>query len=162
MSRSIRAFFHANKEEIASVMQVLERVDLQDRIHERSDHLSGGQQQRVAIARSLYQEACLFLADEPVASLDPWLAREVLHLLFDAVEEGRCTLIANLHQPDLAKEFFQRIIGLSAGKIVFDKLAVDTSYEDFEMLFKMQNRIDAAPTAIPSARPKDGFRPLDV
>ena len=98
----------------------LERVGLGAVAHQRVDRLSGGQQQRVAIARALAQESSLILADEPVASLDPRNAGEVLTLLRTVTQERGITVLASLHQIDLALEFADRVIGLRDGRLVVD------------------------------------------
>ena len=86
----------------------------------RVDSLSGGQRQRVAIARCLAQEPRLILADEPVSSLDPARAGEILSLLTGAARARGATALFSSHQPDLARRFAQRIIGIRGGRIVFD------------------------------------------
>ncbi|HYA07998.1 MAG TPA: ATP-binding cassette domain-containing protein [Gaiellaceae bacterium] len=98
----------------------LARVGLADAAWKRADTLSGGQAQRVAIARALCQRAELVLADEPVASLDPHAAEEVLVLLGEIARvEGLATLVV-LHQPELAFRYADRVIGIVSGEIVFD------------------------------------------
>lgn len=92
-------------------------ADLADR---RVDSLSGGQRQRVAIARCLAQEPRLILADEPVSNLDPTRAGEILSLLTGAARARGATALFSSHQPDLARRFAQRIIGMRGGRIVFD------------------------------------------
>ena len=83
----------------------LERVGLLPLAMQRADRLSGGEQQRVAIARALVQRSKILLADEPVASLDPDTAENVLSLLRDIVREHRMTVLCSLHQPLLAHRF---------------------------------------------------------
>jgi phosphonate transport system ATP-binding protein len=87
---------------------------------QRADTLSGGEQQRVAIARALYQKPILLLADEPVASLDPTIARTVLRYLKTINDELGITVLLNIHQVNYAREFGRRIVGLSGGVIAFD------------------------------------------
>lgn len=80
--------------------------------------LSGGQRQRVAIARLLRQDALLWLLDEPLASLDPRRARDVLGLILRLGRAPRA-LLFSLHRPDLL-EGFDRVIGLRQGQLSFD------------------------------------------
>ena len=98
----------------------LQRVGLAHKADERTEALSGGQMQRVGIARALAQQPQVILADEPVASLDPKTARSVLQYLRDATRELGIAVVCNLHQVDYAKEFGDRIVGLSQGRMVFD------------------------------------------
>ncbi|MDO5511754.1 phosphonate ABC transporter ATP-binding protein [Corynebacterium sp.] len=102
-------------------LEKLDRVGLADRAYQRADTLSGGQQQRVAIARALMQHPRILLADEPVASLDPVSSREVIELLQQISAEDNLTVIASLHQVQLAIDFADRIIGLRAGRVVLDQ-----------------------------------------
>ncbi|MFN4194078.1 MAG: phosphonate ABC transporter ATP-binding protein [Tabrizicola sp.] len=99
----------------------LRRVGL-DEIHltRRAAALSGGQQQRVGIARALILNPEVILADEPVASLDPAISREILNLLRDVARERGATVVCSLHQTDLAREFADRIVGMRSGHVVFD------------------------------------------
>ena len=101
-------------------LSCLDRVGLFEKALTRCDNLSGGQQQRVGIARALAQEPTMILADEPVASLDPAASRRVLTLLRDICKEDRIPVVISLHQLEYAREFADRIIGLSAGRVVFD------------------------------------------
>lgn len=96
-------------------------ADLAER---RVDSLSGGQRQRVAIARCLAQEPRLILADEPVSNLDPARAAEILALLTYAARARGATVLFSSHQPDLARRFADRIMGMRNGQIAFD-LSVD-------------------------------------
>ncbi|MCK2088666.1 ATP-binding cassette domain-containing protein [Thauera aromatica] len=106
--------------DIAGAQAALARVDLADRLFERCDRLSGGQLQRVGIARVLYQQPDLILADEPVSALDPALADAALGELVAASGHSGASLFASLHAVDLALKWFPRIIGLRGGEVVFD------------------------------------------
>lgn len=99
---------------------ILKEVDLDGLGERRIETLSGGQRQRVAIARALMQEADIILADEPISNLDPELAEESLELLVSVTDRRDVTLVVNLHQPILAKQFATRVLGLHQGVIVFD------------------------------------------
>jgi phosphonate transport system ATP-binding protein len=100
--------------------QALVRVGLKHKMLEHTGSLSGGEQQRVALARLLVQKPELILADEPVASLDPARAEDVLEILTKLVQEENQTLITSLHSVEYAKKYFTRVIGLRQGAIVFD------------------------------------------
>ncbi len=118
---SLRMMFRPAGADLEEVHRILERVGIAEKMFERVDRLSGGQAQRVAIARALYQRAgrCL-LADEPVASVDPARARDLLELLTGISAEEGLTLGVSLHNPDLVREFFPRVVGLRDGRVVFD------------------------------------------
>lgn len=111
-------------------MEQLERVGLGDRAFQRADTLSGGQQQRVAIARALIQQPEILLADEPVASLDPVSSAQVIDLISRIAREERLTVIASLHQVELALGFGDRIIGLQSGRVVMDQLTASLDRSD--------------------------------
>lgn len=102
-------------------LEQLDRVGLTDRAFQRADTLSGGQKQRVAIARALIQRPEILLADEPVASLDPVSSAAVTDLITRISREENLTVIATLHQVQLAMDFSDRIIGLQAGRVVLDR-----------------------------------------
>ena len=113
----------------------LSRLDLADKLFARCDQLSGGQQQRVGIARVLYQQPNLMLADEPVSAMDPVLAEHTLSILGSIARERGVPLIASLHAVELALRHFPRVIGLRAGQILFDKRAEDVSQSDLDALY---------------------------
>ena len=108
------------RRDVAIALAGLHGVGLAERAGERADRLSGGQQQRVAIARALAQEPRVLLADEPVASLDPRTAHVVLEDLRRAAHELQLAVVCNLHQVELAREFADRVVGIAAGRVVFD------------------------------------------
>ena len=101
-------------------VECLARVNMEHKAFQRADTLSGGEQQRVAIARALAQQPTVILADEPVASLDPKIARQVLGYLRQVAQELGITVLCNLHQVEYAKEFSERVVGMSRGSVVFE------------------------------------------
>ena len=117
---ALRTLLPLNAQEKRLALEALERVGLLDKALARADQLSGGQQQRVGIARALVQQPKLILADEPVASLDPATAERVLSLLHGICRADGLTAVVSLHQLDFARRFGERIIGLAAGRVVFD------------------------------------------
>lgn len=117
-------------------MSALARVQLLEVAFQRSDRLSGGQQQRVAIARALTQRARLILADEPVASLDPQSAHTVLSLLRSLCQQEGLTVVCNLHQVELARQYSDRILGICAGKLVLDVPTNKLRESDVDRIYK--------------------------
>lgn len=107
-------------EDIAKAYRLLERVGLSEHVDKRADALSGGQRQRVGIARALEQDPELLLVDEPTASLDPKTSRQIMRLIVEICRENDLPAIINIHDVVLAQQFTDRIIGLQAGKLVFD------------------------------------------
>jgi phosphonate transport system ATP-binding protein len=98
----------------------LERVGLAEQIDKRADALSGGQRQRVGIARALLQQPEILLVDEPTASLDPKTSRQIMRLICELCAERKLAAVINIHDVQLAQLFVQRVVGLRAGKVVFD------------------------------------------
>lgn len=92
--------------------------------------LSGGQRQRVAVARALVQGGAVILGDEPVSNLDPATARMVLELLCERNRREGTTLVLSLHTPELALQFFDRIVVLRAGRVVMDRPAREVTPGD--------------------------------
>ena len=100
--------------------EVLEKVGMLHRKDFYPDQLSGGQQQRVALARTLTQSPSIILADEPVAALDPVTAKQVMQDFVRINQEMGISILLNIHHVELALEYADRIIGIRAGKIVYD------------------------------------------
>ena len=104
----------------AIALAALEQFDMAGLAAQRVDQLSGGQQQRVAICRSLVQEPDIILADEPIASLDPRNTKAVMDALLRINKHFGITVLCNLHSLDLARTYCDRLVGMSAGQVVFD------------------------------------------
>lgn len=108
------------KEDKILALTALDNVGILDKAYLRADTLSGGQAQRVALARCLAQKPDIILADEPVASLDPLTSQQVMEDFVKINKEFNITIVANMHHVDIAQKYARRIIGIKAGKIVFD------------------------------------------
>jgi phosphonate transport system ATP-binding protein len=108
------------EDDIAAALSALEQFDIAQLAAQRADQLSGGQQQRVAIARALVQEPEIILADEPIASLDPRNTKVVMDALLRINKHFGITVLCNLHSLDLARSYCDRLIGMAAGRVVFD------------------------------------------
>jgi phosphonate transport system ATP-binding protein len=132
--RSIRNIVSPSQEEEAGALRALETVGLAAKAHVRADELSGGQQQRVAIARVLVQDPDVVLADEPFSALDPGLTEAIAGLLFGVAAQER-TLVAALHDVDVALAHCQRIVGMRDGRVVFDVRASDVTPDRLDELY---------------------------
>lgn len=113
------------KEEKMRALECLDKVGILDKAFVRADQLSGGQQQRVALARTLAQDPQIILADEPVASLDPVTANQVMDDFARINRDMHITILLNIHHVDLALRYCTRVIGIRAGEIVYDGPASD-------------------------------------
>jgi len=109
-----------NEEEKMKALVALDKVGILDKAFVRADQLSGGQQQRVALARTLAQSPEIILADEPVASLDPVTANQVMDDFKRINQEMNISILINIHHVDLALQYCTRVIGIRAGEIVYD------------------------------------------
>lgn len=138
---SLAGFF--GREHRAIAVRNLERVNLLGHAHQRADRLSGGEKQRIAIARAITQEPKIILADEPVASLDPELAWQVMSdLARIAREDGVLTLIS-IHQVALAKAFADRIVGIARGTVVFDGTADQLDDAAMQRIYRFDQKVAA-------------------
>jgi phosphonate transport system ATP-binding protein len=123
------------RSELAPALGYLAEVGLVELAGQRAGTLSGGQAQRVAVARALAQAPQVLLADEPVASLDPEAADEVMRLLRRLASEGGLAVVCVLHQPELAARYADRIVGLRRGRTVFDRRASAVSQSEIADLY---------------------------
>ncbi|MCX8279434.1 phosphonate ABC transporter ATP-binding protein [Phyllobacterium sp. 0TCS1.6C] len=141
-----------SRQERAMAIAALERLDIAKTALQRAGTLSGGQQQRVAIARALMQEPKVVLADEPIASLDPRNAQVVMQSLRDINEQEGLTVITNLHTLDTARNFCERIIGMQAGRVVFDGSPDDLTEAAARRIYGVDGVKDAYSESITSTK----------
>ena len=118
-----------------TALDALRTVGLLEEAGQRAESMSGGQKQRVGIARALVQEPDVVLADEPVASLDPKAARDVMRYLKKAATEQDLTTITSLHQVNIAREFGDRFLGIRDGRVIFDGDADDLTMEEMDRIY---------------------------
>lgn len=123
---------------IPTVYEALTKVGIPEKLYERTGQLSGGQQQRVALARVLVQNPDVILADEPIASLDPERAREIMDLLSQLAQEMGKTLVVSVHTIEFAYTHFERIVGLRNGHILFDAPANQLTPAQVQALYKIE------------------------
>ena len=151
---SVRSLFYPA--DIPAAYAALVHFDLCDKLFERVDRLSGGERQRVGLARALLAPASLWLIDEPLSALDPVRARMAVAALVGLARERQTTLVATLHQVDMALAHFPRIIGLRDGRLVFDLPAAQVSPERLAHLYDQHEhelRGEALPSAVPEVAP---------
>jgi phosphonate transport system ATP-binding protein len=131
---SLRSLAHPV--DIPAAHDALERFDLAEKLFERVDRLSGGERQRVGLARALLAPASLWLVDEPLSALDPTRARQAMATLVGQAAERGVTLVATLHQVDMALAHFPRIVGLRDGALAFDLPSAQVTRERLERLYE--------------------------
>ena len=135
---SIRSLFYPN--DIPAAYNALERFDLSEKLFERVDRLSGGERQRVGLARALVAPAALWLIDEPLSALDPTRANQAMVTLVAGARERGVTLVATLHQVDMALAHFPRIVGLREGELAFDLPADQVTSDRLARLYESYER----------------------
>ncbi len=115
---SVRSLFYPV--ESSAARDALAHFDIAEKLFERVDRLSGGERQRVGLARALVSGAQLLLIDEPLSALDPTRAREAIASLVYAARGSGATLVTTLHQVEVARASFERIVALRHGRVMFD------------------------------------------
>lgn len=133
LAASLRSLFYPS--DITAAHEALERFDLAEKLFERVDRLSGGERQRVGLARALLAPASLWLVDEPLSALDPSRARQAMATLVDEARARSVSLVATLHQVDMALAHFPRIIGLRDGQLQFDLPSAEVGSERLARLY---------------------------
>jgi len=127
------------EEEKIKAAEVLELLGLEKYMYRRCDQLSGGQKQRVGIARALVQDPRMILCDEPISSLDPSSAKKIMDYLKKIQVELGITILVNLHQVDVARNYADRILGFNSGKLVFDGPSSELKSEDIQYIYGMES-----------------------
>lgn len=132
------------KKDKMEALEALDKVGILDKAYVRADQLSGGQQQRVALARTLAQNPQIILADEPVASLDPVTAKQVMGDFLRINKEMKITILLNIHHVDLALKYAGRVIGIRAGQIVYDGPASKVNQDILDQIYEGKEEQEAA------------------
>ena len=125
-----------SEDEKKEAFAFLEKVNMAKYAYQKCSELSGGQKQRVGIARAIMQKPKLLLCDEPIASLDPKTAENIMDYLRKIVSELKITCSVNLHQVDIAKKYSDRIIALNKGEKVFDDKTENLTNDVIEFVYK--------------------------
>ncbi|MCU0951034.1 MAG: ATP-binding cassette domain-containing protein [Burkholderiaceae bacterium] len=120
--------------DIRGAHAALSQFDLGAKLWDRVDRLSGGERQRVGLSRALLSPATLWLVDEPLSALDPTRARQAIDTLTHEARSRNVTLVASLHQVDVATRF-ARVIGLRDGALAFDLPGAQVTRERLAQLY---------------------------
>lgn len=155
--QSLRSLFYPA--DIPAAFDALDRFDLADKLFERVDRLSGGERQRVGLARALLSPASLWLIDEPLSALDPTRSRQAIGTLVNTARERGATLVATLHQVDVALAHFPRIIGLRDGQLAFDLPSAEVTRERLAALYdqfehELRGEVPAPPSITEPSTPE--------
>ncbi len=140
--------------DLRGAFAALQRFDLGDKLFDRVDRLSGGERQRVGLARALLAPARLWLIDEPLSALDPARARQAIDTLVGAAAERGITLVATLHQVDMALAHFPRIVGLRDGALAFDLPAAQVTPDLLARLYAQHEQELHGAAPVPADEPE--------
>lgn len=138
----------------------LSQFDLGEKLFERVDRLSGGERQRVGLARILVSQASLLLIDEPLSALDPARSNQAMETLLRNTTQRGATLVATLHQVDMALKFFPRVIGLADGRLQFDLPANEVSQARLQALYAQHP--DELNGPAPEPKPLQNGKPVPM
>ena len=116
MSTTLSGYSRKKRKDMA--IKALEKVGLKDHINKKPNQLSGGQMQRVAIARALVNDPNIILADEPTGALDTKTSKQIMDLIKEVSKDKLVIMVT--HNPDLAKEYSNRIIEFQDGEVIND------------------------------------------
>ena len=131
---------HYTEAEKEKAFSILSELGLAEQAYKRCDALSGGQKQRVGIARAIMQEPKLILCDEPIASLDPKASKTIMDHLAQINQTRKITCIVNLHQVDVAMKYSNRILGIAAGKVVFNGTPAELTQEKIHAIYQSNDK----------------------
>ncbi|MCA3179452.1 MAG: ATP-binding cassette domain-containing protein [Burkholderiaceae bacterium] len=154
---SVRSLFYPS--DIPAAHEALERFDLADKLFERVDRLSGGERQRVGLARALLSPASLWLVDEPLSALDPTRSRQAIATLVEQARARGATLVATLHQVEVAIAAFPRVIGLRDGALAFDLPSREVDRARLERLYAQHEHELRGDAPLPPPEPPAGSPP---
>lgn len=130
--KNVATLVRPSSEDLGEVKEILTGLGMGGKMLTRAGELSGGEQQRVAVARALYRGSGVILGDEPVSSIDPMHADEVLKFLLDSAS----TIVASLHSVHLALVNFDRVVGMRDGRVAFDLPSDETTWELLSDLYR--------------------------
>jgi phosphonate transport system ATP-binding protein len=126
----------AARQERERALYYLDLVGLAEFAERRADRLSGGQSQRVAIARALMQEPQIVIADEPVASLDPKSAKEVMECFTRLLQRVRLTFVFTSHNLQHALTYADRLLALNRGVLTLDGASKAQNLSSLRQLYE--------------------------
>ena len=138
-------------------IDALEKVGLKDHIHKKPNQLSGGQMQRVAIARALVNNPDIILADEPTGALDTKTSKQIMDLIKEVAKDKLVIMVT--HNPDLAKEYANRIIEFKDGEIISDSSPVkddENKNDKFKIKKTSMNYLSAISLSFNNLKTKKG------
>lgn len=133
---ALRSLVSPAKADIELAHALLARLDVAQHLWQPVETLSGGQRQRVAIARAMAADADVLFVDEPLSALDPSTAENCLTMLVQHASAHQQSLICSLHQVELARKHFRRVIGLRHGRIAFDCKSAELDDDRIDELYR--------------------------